>query len=166
MPDLFLLISPNRSTPSNQSPLVAICVSILSVSEPGTSYRQNMVWCHDVTVTSRTCVGLEERRNVRRSPPSMSSRMMKCGWWSRQTPRRRMMCSCLKLLMSSASLRNSSSIASLEPLRNVCNEKNPVEYLPHIIVVMCIKLIQIKRSDVSKIHHLAHCQNVAFFTAT
>ena len=58
-------------------------------------------------------------RNERRSPPSISSRIKKLGSLSRQMALRPRMCSCLKLNISLASLRNSSFSESVAPLRSV-----------------------------------------------
>ena len=66
-----------------------------------------------------TAEGRLPLRNDNKSPPSISSRMMNWGSLSRHTPKRPRMWSCLKLLISRASLRNSSFSWSEALLRRV-----------------------------------------------
>ena len=51
---------------------------------------------------------LDVRRYDNRSPPSINSSIINCGSLSRQTPSKLNMWSCLKLLINTASFRNSS----------------------------------------------------------
>lgn len=71
-----------------------------------------------VTLTMR---GRWERKYTSRSPPSISSMIMKLGSLSRHTPSSWRILSCLKLLINWASFKNSSFSCWDAPLRSVCN---------------------------------------------
>lgn len=66
---------------------------------------------------------LEDLKYVNKSPPCINSMIMKWGSLSKQTPSSWRMCSCLKLLISWASCRNSVFSWSVAPLRKVCDKE-------------------------------------------
>jgi hypothetical protein len=61
--------------------------------------------------------------------------MIKLGSLSRQTPKSWRMCSCLKLLISWASFKNSAFSCSVAPFRNVCRKQSQEKLCYHTLQI-------------------------------